>query len=658
MNPVPGLLNLLLRRQAVVASVREAEPNIGHALWLVNSAQARVFGAQDAFQRQRGTRAMPNPDGGALDRELIVALDNYRHVREQLELPATEVFSLWKQSSADRQYVLSLANTLAIIFSREARARYAEHLSSVERSLREVHELLPEALTTEALKVAAQPVVSTNESLQRFRQNNAASMAALEFLNNQRLRSSPATPTGEMPAVEVAPPIYGGLPLEIAARVETTPLQRGPLTAILRRYQEFGSRYLILQERSLLGDDMGLGKTVQVLAAMCHAHAEGAKWFFVVAPNGVIANWEREVRKHTRLHPVVIHGVDRDHELARWKRRGGVAITTYGTVGRLADSIEKIDFLAVDEAHYVKNPEAQRTQAVLRLAQRSSRVTLMTGTALENRLEEMRFLITSAQPGMRDALDRIIGAQRRPDPQQIRTELAPVYLRRTQADVLVELPDRIEIDEWVEPTPADLAAYQAAPLVLVYKRMAATLGDGTRTSAKYERLMEIIDEHRDQGRKILIFSFFLQVIADVSELVGGAAQITGATSHGDRQRIIDEFTDAPDARVLVGQIDAVGIGVNLQAAQVVIIMEPQLKPSTEWHAIARAHRMGQSKTVTVHRLMVRQTIEERIVDLLREKAELFRTYAADSAMREASTMATDSGNSLEAALTKLLEAES
>jgi len=87
-------------------------------------------------------------------------------------------------------------------------------------------------------------------------------------------------------------------------------------------------------------------------------------------------------------------------------------------------------------------------------------------------------------------------------------------------------------------------------------------------------------------------------------------------------------------------------------------MEPQLKPSTEWHAIARAHRMGQSKTVTVHRLMVRQTIEERIVDLLREKAELFRTYADDSAMREASTMATDSGDSLEATLTKLLEEES
>jgi len=638
--------------------VRTAEPTIGRALWLVKSAQARVLGARDAFVRQRGARAMPDPDGGVLDHELIVALDNYRHVRQQLELPATEVFGLWKQSSADRHHVLSVTNTLAMIFSREARARYVEHLNIVERSMREVHESLPEALPAEALQSAAHPVASASESLQRFRQNNAASMAALEYLGNQRVPSPPATPAGELPAVEVAPPIYGGLPLEIAARVETTPLQRGPLTAILRRYQEFGSRYLVLQERSLLGDDMGLGKTVQVLAAMCHAHAEGAKWFFVVAPNSVIANWEREVRKHTRLHPVVVHGAERDRELARWKRRGGVAITTYGTVGRLAGSIEKIDFLAVDEAHYAKNPEALRTQAVWRLVQLSSRMALMTGTALENRLEEMRFLITLAQPNMQGALERIIGAQRRPDPEKIRIELAPVYLRRTQSDVLVELPERIEIDEWVEPTSADLGAYRAAPLVLVYKRMAATLGDGTRTSAKYERLMEIIDEHRAQGRKILVFSFFLQVIADVSELVGGAAQITGATSHVQRQRIIDEFTNAPDARVLVGQIDAGGIGVNLQAAQVVIIMEPQLKPSTEWHAIARAHRMGQSKTVTVHRLMVRQTIEERIVDMLREKAELFRTYADDSAMREASSMATDSGDSLEATLTKLLEEDS
>jgi SNF2 family DNA or RNA helicase len=281
----------------------------------------------------------------------------------------------------------------------------------------------------------------------------------------------------------------------------------------------------------------------------------------------------------------------------------------------------------------------------------------MTGTALENRLAEMGSLITLAQPGMRGSLERLIGFGGRPNPRVIRTELAPVYLRRTQADVLVELPERIEIDEWVEPSEEDLAAHRNAPAVLVYKRMAATIGDGTRTSAKYERTKEIIDEHLSQGRKVLVFSFFLQVIADVCDLVGGAARITGGTSHGERQRIIDEFTTAPDARVLVGQIDAGGIGVNLQAAQVVIIMEPQLKPSTEWHAIARAHRMGQSKTVTVHRLMVRGTIEERIVELLRQKTEIFRTYADDSAMREASSMATDSGDSLEAALERLLERE-
>jgi SNF2 family DNA or RNA helicase len=497
-------------------------------------------------------------------------------------------------------------------------------------------------------------VASVGESLQRFRQNSAAWIAALEHLATQRPTSLPAPAAGRA-AVEDAPPIYGGLPAEIAARVETTPLQRGPLSAILRRYQEFGSRYLVLQGRCVLGDDMGLGKTVQVLAAMCHAHAEGAKWFFVVAPNSVVANWEREVRKHTRLHPVVVHGADRDQELARWKRRGGVAITTYGTVGRLASRVERLDFLAVDEAHYAKNPDAQRTQAVANLASRSSRVVLMTGTALENRLAEMSSLITLAQPGMRGSLERLIGFGGRPNPRVIRTELAPVYLRRTQADVLVELPERIEIDEWVEPSEEDLAAYRNTPAVLVYKRMAATIGDGTRTSAKYERLREIVDEHLSQGRKVLVFSFFLQVIADVCDLVGDTAQITGGTSHGERQRIIDEFTTAPDARVLVGQIDAGGIGVNLQAAQVVIIMEPQLKPSTEWHAIARAHRMGQSKTVTVHRLMVRGTIEERIVELLRKKTEIFRTYADDSAMREASSMATDSGDSLEAALERLLE---
>jgi SNF2 family DNA or RNA helicase len=106
------------------------------------------------------------------------------------------------------------------------------------------------------------------------------------------------------------------------------------------------------------------------------------------------------------------------------------------------------------------------------------------------------------------------------------------------------------------------------------------------------------------------------------------------------------------------QIDAGGIGINLQSAQVVILMEPQMKPSTEWQAIARVHRMGQSKTVLVHRLIARDTIDERMVELIEEKTQIFMNYAHDSAVRDASTMAKDGRNvDVEAELRKFLKPE-
>ena len=143
---------------------------------------------------------------------------------------------------------------------------------------------------------------------------------------------------------------------------------------------------------------------------------------------------------------------------------------------------------------------------------------------------------------------------------------------------------------------------------------------------------------------MVVFSFFRQVIDDVCALVGGAPQITGSTSAVERQRLIDQFTSDASCNVLVSQVDAGGLGINLQAAQVVVLMEAQFKPSTEWQAIARVHRMGQSRTVLVHRLLARGTIEERLVDLIDSKTQLFEAYANDSSVRDMSAMAMDSSS--------------
>jgi SNF2 family DNA or RNA helicase len=405
---------------------------------------------------------------------------------------------------------------------------------------------------------------------------------------------------------------------------------------------------------------MGLGKTVQVLAAMCHLHALGARHFLVVAPNSVLVNWCREVEKHTGLQPVLLHGADRDDNLHTWNSQGGVGITTYGTLSKLTDAIMTVDYFAADEAHMAKNPDAIRSQAVMSVAARAGFVTLMTGTALENRLDELQHLVHIAQPGLTPEVNSIVDhPSGLIDADDVVRALAPVYLRRTQADVLTELPERVEINEWVELTEADKGAYSLAKSDMMSQRLAVNVGDGTRTSAKYERLTDILEEHAEAGRKVVVFSYFRQTIEDVCALAGCAPSITGDTSGAQRQRIIDEFSADPTARVLVAQIEAAGLGINLQAAQVVVLMEAQFKPSSENQAIARVHRMGQSRTVMVHRLLARNTIEERLVQIIAEKTQIFNDYAHDSSVRDASLMAVDTGSGdFESELRNLLDNDS
>ncbi len=156
---------------------------------------------------------------------------------------------------------------------------------------------------------------------------------------------------------------------------------------------------------------------------------------------------------------------------------------------------------------------------------------------------------------------------------------------------------------------------------------------------------------------MVVFSYFRQTIDDVSALAADAPIITGDTSGAQRQQIIDEFSTNPNARVLVSQIEAGGLGINLQSAQVVVLMEAQFKPSIEWQAIARVHRMGQSRTVIVHRLLARDTIEERLVQLIEEKTQIFIDFAHDSSVRDASQMAVDASGNFEADLQRLLNEE-
>ncbi|GGP86821.1 DEAD/DEAH box helicase [Saccharothrix coeruleofusca] len=432
----------------------------------------------------------------------------------------------------------------------------------------------------------------------------------------------------------------GFLPEELRQEITAVPLDTSLLKATLRGYQVFGAQYAIHQKRSILGDEMGLGKTVQALATMTHMAAKGQTRFLVVCPASVQVNWLNEIAKHTTLTAHSLHGADRDAAAGHWLRTGGVAVTTFTTLGRLDGITEAgIAMLVVDEAHYVKNPDSQRAQHVAEVVGRAQRTLFLTGTPMENRVEEFRNLVDYLQPRVArglDATDALAGARR------FRRAVAPVYLRRNQEDVLTELPDKIEVEDWVQLTPDDTAAYTAAvrEKKLMRMRQAAFEALG---SAKLERLVEIVDEAREDGLKVIVFSYFLGVLDTIRGALGEAVVgvLTGSTPPAKRQELVNAFSGREGHAVLLSQIEAGGVGLNVQAASVVIIAEPQWKPATEEQAIARAHRMGQIRKVQVHRLLAKDSVDERMREVQQRKSLLFAEFARKSDAKEADRRAVD-----------------
>ena len=175
-------------------------------------------------------------------------------------------------------------------------------------------------------------------------------------------------------------------------------------------------------------------------------------------------------------------------------------------------------------------------------------------------------------------------------------------------------------------------------------------------SAKMQRLIEIVEEAEDNGRRVVVFSHFLQVLDKVAAALPGRVfgPLTGSVPAAKRQEMIDEFGAAKGGAVLVSQILAGGVGLNIQAASVVIICEPQVKPTTEWQAIARAHRMGQANSVQVHRLLSEEGVDLRLYQLLARKREVFEEFARQSETAENAPEAYDVS---ESALAKKVIAE-
>lgn len=432
----------------------------------------------------------------------------------------------------------------------------------------------------------------------------------------------------------------GDVPSDVVDSIRAFELNTTYLNASLRGYQDFAAKFALVQERVVIGDEMGLGKTVEALAALAHLRAQGETHFLVVSPASVVTNWVREVPVHTQLAVHRLHGQGRREALEEWRRDGGVAVTSFGTlrwVVRQELPLERMGCVVVDEAHYIKNPDAKRSRRTAEILGQVPRVLLMTGTPLANRLDEFRALVGHARPDLLDDL----GEQ--PTAHEFREAVAPVYLRRNQEDVLTELPELVEVDDWVPMSPADQNVYRRAVEdgnFMAMRQAACTQGEA---SGKLRRLLEIVAEAEDNGRRVIIYSHFRAVLAQVAALLPGPVfgPLTGSIPPNERQAVIDRFAAAPGGAALVAQIVAAGVGLNIQAASVVVICEPQLTPTTEWQAIARAHRMGQLQTVQVHRLLSDEGVDERITEILAEKRAVFDDFARVSELAHSAPEAFD-----------------
>ena len=291
--------------------------------------------------------------------------------------------------------------------------------------------------------------------------------------------------------------VYSSVPAQLAEEIDTFPLNLDRFKGNLRAYQEFGTRYILTMKRVLLGDEMGLGKTIQAIAAMTHLYGENRQSrFLVVCPASVMINWCREIQKFSDIPVNLLHGPLLEDALLSFTELGGAAVTNYESMGKIVGTIDNhltLSMLVIDEAHYIKNPEAKRTQYIHALDDESERILLMTGTPLENKVGEMCELIGFVRPDMVENVRTYAGMRQLP---AFREMLAPVYLRRQRDMVLDELPPLTVEEEWCEMTAEDAAAYGVEVMGgnFMGMRRVSYLQEDLRTSSKTQRLFELCDQ--------------------------------------------------------------------------------------------------------------------------------------------------------------------
>lgn len=455
------------------------------------------------------------------------------------------------------------------------------------------------------------------------------------------------------------------------------------LRRVLRGYQKRGYQWLRTLEScrfgGILADEMGLGKTLQVIAVLLAAREERetiqdtlsgyenekmeSQVSLVVSPASLVYNWEEELKRFApslKVLPITGTQTERQHKLEKY-RDFDVLLTSYDLLKRDIDQYEDKSFAyeIIDEAQYIKNHTTAASKAVKVI--RSRVRYALTGTPIENRLSELWSIFDYLMPGFlygydvfkKDLETPIVKYQEEEKMQRLQKMVGPFILRRLKTDVLKDLPDKLEENRYVQMEEIQRQAYDAQVVHMQQqiaqqdnaefnKNKMQILAELTRLrqiccdpslcfenyrgeSAKLESCIELINSALDGGHKILLFSQFTSMLDILEQRLKKEKishyMITGATPKEQRLKLVKAFNE-DQTQVFLISLKAGGVGLNLTGADIVIHYDPWWNVAVQNQATDRAHRIGQTRKVTVYKMIARGTIEEKIQKLQETKKNL------------------------------------
>ncbi len=441
------------------------------------------------------------------------------------------------------------------------------------------------------------------------------------------------------------------------------------INATLREYQKYGYHWVMHLLKSNLGaclaDDMGLGKTLQAISVITTLHKENlSKKTLIIMPKSLIYNWESEIHKFSpSLVTGVYYGTNRDRNIFETAQ---VILTTYGTIRNDIESLRdlNIDFIILDESQNIKNVYSQANKAIM-LLNTKYRLAL-SGTPIENNLLELYSLFRFLNPTMLGSIENfnryyILPIQKDNDKgamEELRKRIYPFILRRVKREVLRDLPEKIEQTLYIEMNPDQKRHYEerrnhyynlihnsieenginksrfSILQALNELRQIASCPENKNPgvfSSKREALIENVADAVKNNHKVLVFANYLDSIEGICKELEGKninyLKMTGDTK--DRQSLVDKFQNDEKYKVFVMTLKTGGVGLNLTAADTIFIYDPWWNKTVENQAIDRAYRLGQDNTVFAYKMILKDTIEEKILKLQQVKSVLIDNLISD-----------------------------